>query len=194
VAIDPGTRVCPRCGSAAEDHEYCLTCGLNLFSCPELPTRAEWDAGGRKGLSGPAGTTSTSAPGRKIPGLAALLSLLIAGLGQLYAGAWGMSLVFLSTALAVGCGFGLVGELQDVSAAILVSVWSAIDAYGRTQRINQAGPPSWEENRTQIPIAAFIGAVALVLLVAAVASGILESTSPGPEDCTTNVFGEVVCE
>ena len=40
----PETRVCPRCGSAAENYEYCQTCGLHLFAQPELPTRAHWDA------------------------------------------------------------------------------------------------------------------------------------------------------
>jgi hypothetical protein len=40
-------RVCPRCGSAAEQHEYCQTCGLHLFEQAELPTRQQWEQGGQ---------------------------------------------------------------------------------------------------------------------------------------------------
>ena len=38
------SRVCPRCGEAAEDALYCATCGLHLYAQPELPTRDEWEA------------------------------------------------------------------------------------------------------------------------------------------------------
>lgn len=41
---DPSTRVCPRCGNAAGQSEYCGTCGLHLFEQPELPTHADWEA------------------------------------------------------------------------------------------------------------------------------------------------------
>jgi hypothetical protein len=42
---DDDARVCPRCGEAAGDNEYCQTCGLHLFAQPELPTREAWKAG-----------------------------------------------------------------------------------------------------------------------------------------------------
>jgi hypothetical protein len=38
-------RVCPRCGTAARDKRFCASCGLNLGIQPELPSRAEWEAG-----------------------------------------------------------------------------------------------------------------------------------------------------
>lgn len=41
---DPTSRVCPRCGSEAGEHEYCQTCGLHLTEQPELPTREQWEA------------------------------------------------------------------------------------------------------------------------------------------------------
>ena len=36
--------VCPRCGTDAESHRFCPTCGLVLAEQDELPTRAEWEA------------------------------------------------------------------------------------------------------------------------------------------------------
>lgn len=83
-----------------------------------------------------------------------------------------------------------------LGTAIIVSLWSAIDAYGRTERINRRAP-SWEENRAQIPTAGFIGAVAVALMVGAIASGLLGSTARALGDevrCSTNAYGEVLCE
>jgi hypothetical protein len=58
---DPSTRVCPRCGSAAEQHEYCGTCGLNLFEQPELPTDADWEAtqAAKQAAPGPVASADT---------------------------------------------------------------------------------------------------------------------------------------
>lgn len=35
-------RVCPTCGSAAAEHDYCTGCGAHLAALPELPTQEEW--------------------------------------------------------------------------------------------------------------------------------------------------------
>jgi signal peptidase I len=43
-ALDPTTRVCPRCGRPAEAGAFCAGCGLNLGRERELPTRAEFEA------------------------------------------------------------------------------------------------------------------------------------------------------
>jgi ribosomal protein L32 len=37
------SQVCPRCGTAAEEHQLCSKCGLDLFEQPELPTREMWE-------------------------------------------------------------------------------------------------------------------------------------------------------
>lgn len=42
---EPATRVCPRCGREAGEHEYCQMCGLHLTEQPELPTRRQWEDG-----------------------------------------------------------------------------------------------------------------------------------------------------
>ena len=35
-------RDCPRCGEPAHDHRFCPSCGLNIASLSEMPTRTEW--------------------------------------------------------------------------------------------------------------------------------------------------------
>jgi hypothetical protein len=42
--VQDTARVCPRCGSPAEAHEFCSGCGLHVAVLLELPTRAEWEA------------------------------------------------------------------------------------------------------------------------------------------------------
>lgn len=42
---DAETRVCPKCGIAAGDRPFCGSCGLNLTTVSQLPTRAEWEGG-----------------------------------------------------------------------------------------------------------------------------------------------------
>jgi hypothetical protein len=39
---EPAIRVCPRCGTGADEQQYCHTCGLDLYAQPELPLRSEW--------------------------------------------------------------------------------------------------------------------------------------------------------
>jgi hypothetical protein len=56
-------RVCPRCGEAAGDVEFCGTCGLNLVERPELPTRPEWEAGARSGPGEPGSALTASTSG-----------------------------------------------------------------------------------------------------------------------------------
>ncbi len=45
ATAEPDERVCPRCGSPAGEHPFCVECGLDLRSRGELPTRADWAAG-----------------------------------------------------------------------------------------------------------------------------------------------------
>jgi hypothetical protein len=43
TSVEPGTRVCPDCGSPAGTQPFCSNCGRNLSLIERLPTRAEWD-------------------------------------------------------------------------------------------------------------------------------------------------------
>lgn len=197
--MNPETRVCPRCGSAAGGDEYCATCGLHLYACPELPTRAEWEAGGRRGIS--AASAMPNARSEKSPAVSAVLSLLVVGLGHVYAGDWGRGLVFLSGTLAVGAALGFIFGYAGLLLGLLVGVWAAVDAYGRTQRFNETGPPEWEENRAQLPLAGFLGVVALALILGAIATGSLgadeevgEIPLDGGQECGWSPYtGEYEC-
>ena len=40
---DGTDRVCPGCGTAAGENDYCSKCGFHLAEEPELPTREEWE-------------------------------------------------------------------------------------------------------------------------------------------------------
>src|SRR3954447_399858 len=42
TAVQDRVRVCPRCGSPAETHDFCVACGLHLAVLPELPSMGEW--------------------------------------------------------------------------------------------------------------------------------------------------------
>ena len=62
--------------------------------------------------------------------LAAILSFLIPGVGQLYAGSIGKGIAFL-VVLLFGWGFTstLIGALLGIPMLIVVYIWSPIDAY-----------------------------------------------------------------
>lgn len=45
-------RVCPRCGSPADESRFCGDCGLNLAVQSEAPTRAQWEARHTESASG----------------------------------------------------------------------------------------------------------------------------------------------
>jgi hypothetical protein len=44
TSVEDSIRVCPRCGVAAEENDYCSGCGLQLNALVELPTRSAWEA------------------------------------------------------------------------------------------------------------------------------------------------------
>lgn len=54
-------RVCPRCGTAADDNAFCPECGFDLASHGELPTRSQWVASQRE--AGEGGGPAAAAPG-----------------------------------------------------------------------------------------------------------------------------------
>ena len=80
--IETSFRFCPECGEELEGSpRYCPSCGAEL--------------GGRGGSR--AGVTGVVqvAVGTKSPGLAAVLSFLISGLGQIYVGRIGRGIAIL---------------------------------------------------------------------------------------------------
>jgi hypothetical protein len=51
---DEGVFVCPRCGTEAEDHAYCSSCGFHLAAEKELPTWAAFKAAANDAPAKPA--------------------------------------------------------------------------------------------------------------------------------------------
>ena len=71
--------VCPRCGTAAEEHQVCLKCDLDLGEQSELPTREAWE---HQVLAALEAFGSESTPSRVrwlLPFLAAVALLVGAG-------------------------------------------------------------------------------------------------------------------
>lgn len=90
MRIDPATRVCPRCGSPADRHEYCQTCGLHLFEQPELPTRAAWAEGGAAAQSPSSASARWEAAKAAVRNADRRLRLIVVGapVVLLVVGAW----------------------------------------------------------------------------------------------------------
>lgn len=193
--MDPSLRVCPRCGSPAHEHEYCQSCGLHLYAQPELPTLTEWEQGVRKWAS-----TGSATSTQKSAGVSGVLSFVVPGLGHVYAGAWGRGLVFLTSALVVGWAAALITGAVGLFAGVVVSLVAALDAFTKTRDSYAIRPPRWEENRAQLPLAGFLGAVALALMIGSIASGTFSGTEntttdgDGTVDCFTGEFGGTYCE
>jgi TM2 domain-containing membrane protein YozV len=114
------TKYCPYCGVQI-DHKYavCPNCGK---------TQPQID-----------GVDRVRAPPRKTPMLAAILSLLITGSGQIYLGRVGRGLCFLGVVLLVSIlldGILTFDELMIIGLSL--SVISAWDAYRLARKINQS--------------------------------------------------------
>lgn len=89
-------RVCPGCGDAADESRFCSTCGLELWSQAELPTREVWaqhaggpaagDGGAKSGSGQEPSTSRLSWAGsrmRKRAMVALVVGALLVGLAAL---------------------------------------------------------------------------------------------------------------
>lgn len=117
-------------GSTAGDVRYCRSCGNEIKReaelCPECGVRQEDD--------------STSGVSEKDPGIAAVLSFLIPGVGQLYNEQIARGVIVLVAyaafwLLTIVLMFVLVGFLM-LFAAPLFHVIAAWDAYDQASKIN----------------------------------------------------------
>ena len=114
------TKYCPYCGVQI-DYKYtvCPNC-----SKPQPPIE---------------GVTPIRPVNKKNPILAAILSLLITGTGQIYVGKIGRGLVFLGSVLLIGIlldGVLTFDELMIVG--VVISLISAWDAYVLARAINRS--------------------------------------------------------
>jgi TM2 domain-containing membrane protein YozV len=110
---------CSKCGGQIGNARFCSQCGT------------------------PQGGIVVQAPGAapqvvvirapKSPGVAVLLSFLLAGLGQIYNGQIGKGLVFM---IAYFCSLVLMWVLIGFIIAPILWIWSMVDAYKTAERIN----------------------------------------------------------
>jgi TM2 domain-containing membrane protein YozV len=108
------TKYCPYCGIMIPyDERYCPACGEPQPALGEVVKK----------------TT------KKSPWLAALLSLLITGLGQLYLGKWRRGASFFFTAIMLGffASFYLTND-QILVIGVIFAIISAYDAYRLTSK------------------------------------------------------------
>jgi TM2 domain-containing membrane protein YozV len=114
------TKYCPYCGVQIENkYTVCPSCGKNQ---PQID-----------------GVDRVQAPSRKNPLLAAILSLLITGLGQIYLGRVIRGLCYLVIVFLVGIFLSEIlkfDELYLMIFGIIISIISAWDAYRLGKSIN----------------------------------------------------------
>lgn len=113
------TETCPNCGEVnAPGSAFCDNCGKLLGPAPILPPLENLSTE----------TTATPTPAQKSPILAAILSLLIAGLGEIYVGKWlrGAAIFLVAVIAALWLGWPLWVLFIGISAA---------DAYYQAQKV-----------------------------------------------------------
>lgn len=131
------TAYCPNCGSRlpAEGAALCPNCGRETGAAPAMvqvpPANLAY---------APAANTYAQAPREiKNPGLAAILSLLVVGLGQVYNGEVGKGIAFFVVAILIGFSIFIVIGI------ILWPIWwiyCAYDAYKVAMAINSGARPA----------------------------------------------------
>lgn len=107
---------------------YCRNCGTRMGANSELCP----DCGTQQTRAEPPSSRGKS----KSPGLAALLSFLITGTGQIYLGRVGRGLAFLFGGIALSIFLGAIDPALSL-LALLVALVSIGDAYALGKRINR---------------------------------------------------------
>jgi TM2 domain-containing membrane protein YozV len=125
---------CPKCGKeVTEEMNVCPYCGNPL---KVMPTQREVPA-------------SRVTVGTKNSGLAAVLSLIIPGLGQMYAGQIGRGLLFLFVVvpLTVIIALFFFWLILPLFLPLAFWIWNIFDAYNicneYNRRLMQTGNPPW---------------------------------------------------
>lgn len=109
---------CTRCGTAnSDDARFCKACSAGLSPDRSATSRV------------------VIAPPAKSPGVAAVLSFFICGLGQIYNGEIGKGLFMIVAYIISVCLIAVV--LGFVTTPILW-IWGMVDAYRTAERLNLA--------------------------------------------------------
>lgn len=135
--INDDIKFCPNCGSKIESEpasesnqtKFCTNCGFEMDSslkfCPECGTPTS--------NLRPAANTQLISNRQNSPGLAAVLSFLIIGLGQVYIGLTKKGIILFVLAIVSGI---LTIILVGYVLWLLVWVYSVYDAYNSAEKIN----------------------------------------------------------
>ena len=116
---------CSKCGSEIGNARFCSQCGTPQDG---MIVQAPGPAGGAG-----AAPQIVVIRAAKSPGVAVVLSFLLAGLGQIYNGQIGKGLAFM---IAYLCSLVLMWVLIGFILAPILWIWSMVDAYKTAERIN----------------------------------------------------------
>jgi len=83
------------------------------------------------------------------PLIAALLSLLVAGLGQMYLGLWGRGLAFIVADLLSYGAWEILKIKAGLVVNLIVSVAAVVDAYHRAKMRRAAKPAKKKKSKTK---------------------------------------------
>ncbi|MHA1595730.1 MAG: zinc-ribbon domain-containing protein [Candidatus Baldrarchaeia archaeon] len=143
------TKYCPYCGAQLPPGaSFCPKCGASVQVAPATPTTQQ--------PATPVTTTPVSPPptrppttvvvGAKSPGVAAILSLLIPGLGQIYVGRVGRGLLILFIVMPLTFVIASL-TLIFVFLPLIIWIWQIFDAYNLAKKYNDyllsIGQPPW---------------------------------------------------
>jgi TM2 domain-containing membrane protein YozV len=133
-------KFCPTCGSSLqyENAEICPKCGVRI-KAPDL----SWSGGPHQ------------VKGQKSPGIAAILSLILTGLGQVYNGDFTRGALFL-----IGT---FVGMLFFIIPGVIVWIYQIYDAYSTAKKMNAGEIPFKEVNATHMILYILLSIVAIII-------------------------------
>ena len=113
---------CPKCGKDIDaGSQFCKYCGESIGNT----CQSNYQGGAQPQYVIPL----------KSSGIAAVLALIIPGLGHIYAGNIGKGLLLLILEIILMCFYGLLFPLL---IAIIIWVWQIYDAYKTTEEYNDA--------------------------------------------------------
>jgi len=117
------TKICPNCGAEVPiDANFCPKCGVN-FTEPKVSQQAQQPI-----AQAPSPVDRSN---RKDPILAAILSFIIPGVGQIYVGATTRGVVYIILAIILYLLFIIPG--------VIFAIYALYDAYRLAQQYNETG-------------------------------------------------------
>lgn len=130
--LPEGAKFCRECGSEVipEKNQFCSNCGF------EMPRGSKFcpECGASTSRAANAGTTNQVRNTNKSSGLAAILSFLIIGLGQIYLGLTKKGiLLFIGAVISGVLMFVLIGWITW----FIIWIYSIYDAYNSAEKMNQ---------------------------------------------------------